>query len=133
MPEFNVNLIALVVSIIAMQVLGFLWYGPLFGKLWLRGMGKSREELGNSGAAVGISITATIIAILALAWLIGASPAPDAATGALYGLIVAVAFIATSAITSAAYEGKSWIVTVLYILYNVAGLAMVGAILGAWR
>src|SRR5262245_51700624 len=34
-----VNYLAVLASAVAMMVLGFLWYGPLFGKTWSRLMG----------------------------------------------------------------------------------------------
>jgi hypothetical protein len=37
MPE--INYLAVLVAAIAAMVIGGLWYGPLFGKLWAEGMG----------------------------------------------------------------------------------------------
>lgn len=40
--------LAIVATIVSSQLLGFLWYGPLFGNAWLKGMGwegKSQKEL----------------------------------------------------------------------------------------
>jgi uncharacterized membrane protein len=133
MSDFDVNPLALVAGVLAMQVLGFLWYGPILGKVWMRAMGKSREELANAAGPIIISIVASTVAVIGLAWMIGSHPSPDAATGAIYGLIVSVAFVATAVVTSAAYESKSWTVAAIYIGYNLVGLTLVGAILGAWR
>ena len=44
----HVNWIAIVVCVVAAMALGFVWYGPLFGKLWLELMGwgnKNEAEL----------------------------------------------------------------------------------------
>jgi hypothetical protein len=51
--EVDINVLAAIVATIAHQVLGFLWYGPLFGKLWLREVGKTREEIAQ-GPATGM-------------------------------------------------------------------------------
>lgn len=37
--EFDVNYWAVLVSGIAAMVVGFLWYGPLFNKVWVKEMG----------------------------------------------------------------------------------------------
>lgn len=133
MSEFDVNALALVAAVVAMQVLGFLWYGPFLGKVWMRAMGKGREELAGSSGPIIISIITTTVAVIGLAWMIGSNVSPDVGTGALYGLIVSIAFVATAIVTSAAYESKSWTIALIYIGYNVVGLTMAGAILGAWR
>lgn len=133
MSEFDVNPLALVAAVVVMQVLGFLWYGPILGKPWMRAMGKSREQIANAAVPIIISIIATTVAVIGLAWMIGSTSSPNAGIGATYGLIVSVAFVATSVVTSAAYESKSWTVALIYIGYNVVGLTLAGAILGAWR
>jgi hypothetical protein len=37
MPQ--INYLAVLVAAIASMVVGYVWYGPLFGKLWMEGMG----------------------------------------------------------------------------------------------
>ena len=39
MPTITVNYIAVLVCAIAAMPVGFLWFGPLFGKTWARHMG----------------------------------------------------------------------------------------------
>lgn len=133
MSEFDVNPLALVAGVVVMQVLGFLWYGPLLGKIWMKAMGKTREDLASASLPIIVSIVATTVAVVGLAWLIGSTSSPDALTGAVYGLIVSIAFVASAVVTSAVYESKSWVVSTIYIGYNIVGLTAVGAILGAWR
>jgi hypothetical protein len=38
-PALTVNHVAVLLCVIAAMPLGFLWFGPLFGKAWLRQMG----------------------------------------------------------------------------------------------
>lgn len=133
MPEWNVNIVALIVALVAMQILGFLWYGPLFGKIWMRSIGKTQEELGSAGSSIAVSMISHAVAAVALAWLIGATSQPDLVTGISYGLIVAVGFVATSSLVKSAFEDTNSTVAALSIAYNLVGYAIMGAILGAWR
>jgi hypothetical protein len=41
----NVNYIALLVASIASMVVGYVWYGPLFGKEWTKLMGWSSKDV----------------------------------------------------------------------------------------
>ena len=43
--QFQVNYLAVLVSAIAMIVLGFIWYGPLFGKIWTKEMGWTKADM----------------------------------------------------------------------------------------
>lgn len=38
MPNIQINFMALLVAVIANFIFGFLWYTPLFGKIWAREM-----------------------------------------------------------------------------------------------
>ena len=40
----HINYLAVLVSGIAAMVIGAIWYGPLFGKAWLRGMGYNLSD-----------------------------------------------------------------------------------------
>jgi len=41
----NINWVALIAAAIASMVVGFIWYGPLFGKAWMKLTGK--KEMGD--------------------------------------------------------------------------------------
>lgn len=41
----DVNYLAVIVSSIAAMFVGAMWYGPLFGKMWMGYMGKTEEQL----------------------------------------------------------------------------------------
>src|SRR5690348_2723001 len=38
-PDIHLNYWAILVAVVASMVLGFLWYGPIFGKAWMKEMG----------------------------------------------------------------------------------------------
>lgn len=44
MNELKINHLAVLVSVIWMFVLGFLWYGPLFGESWMSMVGLTMED-----------------------------------------------------------------------------------------
>ncbi len=49
MEELGINMMAILVAVVANFVLGYLWYTPLFGKVWAREMGF--DTSGNPSAA----------------------------------------------------------------------------------
>lgn len=66
LPEFN--LLAIVVAAIIPNVLGMIWYGPLFGKAWLNGLGKTSDEMKPKNPAV-VYILAFIMAFMSAFFL----------------------------------------------------------------
>lgn len=51
-PNIHLNLTAIIVAVIANFVLGFLWYTPLFGKIWAKEMGFDTSTKPPTGAFV---------------------------------------------------------------------------------
>jgi fructose-specific phosphotransferase system IIC component len=57
--------VAVVVATIAAMVLGFIWYGPLFGKKWMEAQGiKEQSKKMPVGPMVGMLVTAFIMAFV---------------------------------------------------------------------
>ena len=44
-PTVTINYIAVLVAAIVNMVLGFLWYGPLFGKQWIQMMNFDKKKM----------------------------------------------------------------------------------------
>ena len=129
MPD--VSWLAVLVAALATFLLGGLWYGPLFGKHWLRASGVDETRLeGGAGLIFGLSFVLQLIAAAVLAMFIG----PDASFG--------------FAVAAAAAVGACWVATafgVVYLFerrplghwalnagYNIIAYLVMGAILGAW-
>ncbi|HVE75608.1 MAG TPA: DUF1761 domain-containing protein, partial [Actinomycetota bacterium] len=66
MPSVDVNWLAVLVATVAAMVLGFLWYGPVFGRIWLAGMGKTQEQMSGNNLAIPISALTALVTALGL-------------------------------------------------------------------
>jgi len=129
-----VNWFGIILAAIAQMVVGFIWYGPLFGKTWMSMMGintqrMSREGMGRTYAiqAVGSLVTAYV-----LAKLVGMMGAKTLAAGVQAGFWVWLGFVATVTLGSVLYERRSWNLYVLNNGYQLVSLAIMGAILVRW-
>jgi hypothetical protein len=57
-PE-AINWLAVLLAAVAHQAIGFLWYGPLFGRLWMERRGLSREQVAaGDGGAIAVAAAA---------------------------------------------------------------------------
>lgn len=136
-----VNYLAVVVATAASVVIGFLWYGPLFGKPWMEMMGITREAMDAAKkksmmGSYAIMIAGSLVMSYTLAHAIVFASAYLMATGIAAGLMGGfwnwLGFIAPVTLGSVLWEGRSWKLWVLNNGYWLVSLLVMGAILSAW-
>lgn len=128
--------VAVIVAAIAQFILGFLWYGPLFGKAWRSMMGV--KEQSTSGGGMGTStLVWTFIASLVTAGVLRKfatmAGAHSLGAGVALGATAWLGFIATVTLASVLYEKRSVNLYVLNNGFQLVSLAVMGAIVAAWR
>lgn len=135
MKELTINHLAVWVSIILLHVLGFLWYGPLFGEPWMRmvGLDMATVEANPPGASIWISnFIATVIPVYVLAWLFTKLEVTSWLRGAGLGLLISFSFIFLSTLTHDLFAQNPYGLTWITAGFNMVALTVTGAILGAW-
>ena len=135
MALFNINPLAVAIATIVPMVLGFLWYGPLFGNTWMAARGITREQMGsvNVGQAYGLTTVLALVTAIAMALVVSAAATQDLATGAALGAIVGVGLVATALATNGIFEERSWTLVALNAGYQIVSLIVMGAVIGLWR
>jgi len=129
--SWDINWLAVLIAVVAFQIVGFLWYGPLFGARWRAAMGISESDAASPGAALVVGLVCSIVSAIALALLLTLGDDPDVQLGIALGALVGVGFIAATMVMHAAYEQKDQTVLWVGISYQVVGTIVMGAILGA--
>ncbi|MFC1661779.1 DUF1761 domain-containing protein [Gemmatimonadota bacterium] len=68
-PNISVNYLAILVCVVLAMFVGFLWFGPLFGKAWARQMGM--EDMPQpSGGEMGRSMLLFALGNLLIAFVL---------------------------------------------------------------
>ncbi len=138
MPSLDINYLAVAVSGVAAFMLGGLWYSPLlFANQWTK-LGRFTpadiEAMKKSaGRSYAIGLFTQLLTALILAALISLTGAQTPAAGAGIGLLAWVGFVFTAGLMNTAFSGRSLGGFLIDTGYHLAYLAMMGAILGAWR
>jgi len=136
---FSVNYLAVVVALVAFTVLGMLWYGPLFGKKWMKLAGFSASDMNTpeakKNASIGYiaSIASSFIAMLTLAIVLNLMGVDNALGGLVAGALLSFGFIAMTLAGEAAWHGKPAGLILLNSAYRILGFAAAGLIIGAWQ
>jgi hypothetical protein len=128
----GLNWIAVLVAVVVLEALGFLWYGPLFGKVWMAAMGPAAAS-GDKTVALTLGVVNTVIVVIGLAWLLqrlGASALTAAVTGALAAWFF---FDFTTMAIDYLYEGQSLTLVGINMGYQLVSYLAVGVILGVLK
>jgi hypothetical protein len=145
MPTFSINYLAILACALAAMPVGFLWFGPLFGKAWGRQMGlgdMQRPDPGSMGKAMAIFFLGNLLIAWVLAHSIKAWQAsswglsPDAApwvyamNGALFNWL---GFFLPVQMNRVAWEMKSWKLVVINSSFDLTRLLLFGFLLAYWQ
>ena len=138
-PPVDINYLAVLVAAIAAMAIGFLWYGPLFGKVWIRLMGfdklnkKEMDKMKEKGKkSMPIAFVVSLIMSYILAHFVDYTQAATFADGAIAGIWLWLGFIATVQIGSVLWEGKPVKLYIINTLHYLVTLIVMGGILAVW-
>ena len=133
----ELNYLAILAAGISNMVLGFLWYGPLFGKAWMGLIGKTADDLNPNPIIYVVSFLLSLLMALALSIFMHHVNASIQAMGLLIGLIVGlmawVGFVGPATFQNNMYSGISKKLYAIDYGYVLVALAIQGAIIGVWR
>jgi hypothetical protein len=133
----GVNLLAILVSGVASLVLGFIWYGPLFGKAWAGYTGWTEEKVKALPAprmalTYGLTFVAALVSAYILSVLAEAVSASSVMDGFLLGLLVGIGFAGMAFATTHLFEHKPLGLWLIVAGYEVLYLAVAGIIVTVW-
>jgi len=141
--EININMAAVLVAVVINFFLGFIWYTPLFGKIWGREMGYDMNEKpdksvmfkGMAFMVVGNFLFAWVLAHNIAAWSF--VPGMDEMSNTVSVLNTAIftwlGFYFPGELGATVWEKKSWKLFFINSGYHLASLLVVASILIFWK
>ena len=133
--NLKINHPAVLVGIVLQFVIGFLWYGPLFGEPWMGMVGLDLATIEADPASAGAWITNLVSAVAGvylLAWLYVKLGVDTLSKGLLYGFLIGFVFVLLSVKTSGAFAKDPYWLPWITGGFTTLGLSVAGAILGIW-
>jgi len=138
------NIIAIVVAAVAAFIIGFLFHGPLFGKLWMRLADvhpTGNEKFSDMWGQMLLNLLANIVTagvISLLFWILFSSPlmgpsaVSDALRGAIWGAWVWLGFVVTSSSMEVIWMKGSVKLWLFECLASLVSFAAMGTIIAGW-
>ncbi len=139
MAQMAINYLAVLVSGIVCMFIGFLWYGPLFGKIWMKLMNfdkKKMDEIKKKGmrkTAMFIAFIGALVMSYILALLINRMRVSGFSQGMLIGFLVWLGFFVTTKLGMMLWEGKPVKLYFLNVFHDLVVLLIVSGLLASWH
>ncbi len=130
------NYLVVLVAAIAYMILGALWYSPvLFGNPWMTGLAKTPEQIKQEFSPLSYlwAFIFSFIAAYGIARMSYWAAADSMTMTVKIALLAGTTFVFATMGVNDVFESKSRAVSVINILYHVAGFLIMGVIIGAWR
>ena len=133
LPFSEVNLLACLGATVACMLLGMLWYGPLFGKQWMKLVGLKEEDCKEGmGKTMAMGLINTYLTTFALGLLL-IMMVPTSLTEAItYALIPWFAFSAMGIISDSIWAKASWNLSFINVGYTFFMTLIMSSVLMAW-
>lgn len=126
----NINWLSVIVATLSSFVVGGIWYGPVFGKAWMKAFNLSEEALEkrNMPMVFGLALLLSFIAAINLEMFIGAEA--DVVFAAFAGFAAGLGWVATFLGILYLFEGQSLAGYFINAGYCIFALTLMGIILG---
>jgi len=138
MAQPVINYLAVLVAAVASVVLGFVWYGPLFGKTWAQLMGFDKKKMaeakkkGMPKQTWVLMILGTLVTSYVLAHFVDYLDAVNVAGALQAGFWLWLGFIVPVQLGMVLWEGKPWKLYFLNAAYYLVNLSVMATILALW-
>lgn len=128
----GINWIAVALGAVFSMVLGTLWYGPLFGKLWMKLIGKKPEELNSNPTMYVFTFIAALVGSLVLAVLVNSLGISTWGPGLVAGAVVWIGIGVTGLVTTSIFNETKAGVVALFAAYQLIVYLAEGLVFAIW-
>ncbi|OGD31197.1 MAG: hypothetical protein A2V45_05155 [Candidatus Aminicenantes bacterium RBG_19FT_COMBO_58_17] len=132
------NFLAILASGLVSLVIGFIWYGPLFGKAWAGYTGWTEEKVKaippvRMARTYILTFAAALVTALILAFLARSLAASGIGDGLVLGLGTGIGFAAMAFATTHLFEHKPVGLWLIVSGYQIAYQTAAAVIVTLWR
>lgn len=129
----GINWLAVLAAALSAFLLGGLWYGPLFRRVWCRenGIDPNAPPDGHPAKIFGTAFVAALVAACAFAIILRANPPLFIAVHA--GFLTGLAYVGMSFGINYAFAGRSLKLWLIDSGYHTLQFTLYGLILGLWH
>ena len=121
--QVTVNYLAILIAALSSMVVGYLWYGPLFGKKWIQYMGLTQESMGYAKKGMAKTYILGYVSSAVMAYVLVNFVKVFCLTGPASAFQLSIGiwlgFFVTTSLGSVLWEKKSWNLYFLNVVYQL--------------
>lgn len=136
-----INWIAVLAAAVVSMITGYVWYGPLFGKAWMKEVGLSKADMDKRDKTIGMRMGTLFVGSILMAWVfnhalifaidyLGIGGVNGALMGAFFNWL---GFIMPVTLGMKLMEDRSWKLWTIQNGYYLVTLALMGVVLVMWK
>ena len=127
----DINWLAVLLAAVATFVLGGIWYGPLFGRIWRAAEGQTEPPAKGAKHPAFVFGLSFVLMLIAAAFLaVALEPDPNVPRSVGFGLAVGIGWVATAFGVNYLFAGRRFALFAVDAAYNIALFALMGLIIG---
>ena len=125
----SINWIAVLVSVVVLEIVGFLWYAVIFQQVWMAALGAPQDPK-PMAVAQGLGMLNTLIVVVGIDWLLGRLKVSGLAATVTATLTAWLFFDFTTMAIEYLYVGHTGTLVIINMGYQLVAYALAGAIFG---
>ena len=128
----NIHWLSVILAAVSSFLVGGIWYGPLFGRAWMKEFNFTEEDLKKRSVPLtfGLSLILALIAAINLEMFLGQEA--DIAFGGIAGFFTGAGWVATFLGILYLFEMQTLKAYLINAGYCIVSLTLMGVILGIW-
>jgi uncharacterized membrane protein YqgA involved in biofilm formation len=134
MPDVTLNFVAIIIAAVLGMLVGAIWFSSLlFGRQWLKAVGKTVDQTANPAPTYALTSAATLITAYVLAHLLDYAQAGNISKGLQAAFWAWLGFVAPVIGINALFEGKPRNLYLITVGHHLAVLLVMAAVLVLWQ
>lgn len=129
----NINILAIGAGAVASFIIGTIWYAVLFGKIWAKAHGFSEHKMQELKAfaplAAGVTFVGYAVTAYILSLLFCYMNITDMRTAVFTGFLIWLGFPAMIGLMNTLYAGRSLVVYIIDVAYQLVYIVAIAALL----
>ncbi len=133
------NILQLIAGGVISIVLGFIWYGPLFGKAWMSYLNTTPEEAKKMAGSMMmkrnyfLAFVGSVVTTFIMSKFVAYSNINDFVTGMIFSVFMWIGFVVPTLMSNVLWEKKPWKIFMIGAIYYLILLALIGGMVAVWR
>lgn len=135
--DISINWVAILLAVVAAMIIGFVWYGPLFGKQWMKLVGLKKKDIEKDQQMpllimLGLAIVQAFVLAYFIAFVSDFYPEySQFSVGVLTGAWAFVGFVLPVLISNTVFSKGSKDLLKINLGNQFVTLVVIGAIIGS--